>query len=111
MRDRLLLKNALKEGLYQPVLNREHVTVTAQAVERRNLQQSEGSMQSSSREQDLDSVFTVSFDPPPSPPRTRISLQPMSIGRRLICILEVPLADQDDAAILSGSDRWPIVAM
>ena len=43
MRDRLLLKNALKEGLYQPVLNREHVTVTPQAVERRNQQQSEGS--------------------------------------------------------------------
>ena len=48
-------------------------------------------------EQHRYSVFTVSFDPPPSPPRTRISLQPMSIGRRLICYLRlrIRVVDQD----------------
>ena len=49
-------------------------------------------------------MFQVEFDPPPSPPRTRISLQPMSTGRRLICYpgLGLRIVHQDHLRAFPG---------
>ena len=50
----------------------------------------------------MHAVFTVSFDPPPSPLGTQ-DVIPTHIGWALICVFQVSLAHQDDAVILSGS--------
>ena len=52
----------------------------------------------------LECLLDGEFDPPPSPPRTRISLQPMSMGRRLICYpgLRLRIVHQDYVRPLAG---------
>ena len=57
----------------------------------------------SGSQQNSHPVFTVEFDPPPSPPRTRIGVSLLPIGRRLICFSQTFLVHKDDVRSLTGS--------